>query len=83
MHSVGQKWCETSEVGVTQRILTEGDDHLRITVFVRAREIEQLERDEFVIDCKRRDKIEDEGEQECEEIRKEAEKTNLRLELLQ
>ena len=48
----------------------------------QASEIEQLERDDFVIDCLRRDKIEGEGEQECDEIRKEAEKTNLRLELL-
>ena len=48
----------------------------------QATDIEQLERDEFVIDCFRRDKIEGEGEQECEEIRKEAEKTVLRLQLL-
>lgn len=47
-----------------------------------ATDLERLERDEFVIDCKRRDRIEQEGEQECSEIRKEAEKTVLRLELL-
>lgn len=35
-----------------------------------------------MIDIKRRDKIEVEGEEECEEIRGEAEKTVLRLELL-
>jgi len=45
-------------------------------------DIERLERDEFVIDTSRRDKIFDEGESECEEIRREAERTVLRLELL-
>ena len=45
-------------------------------------DIERLERDEFVIDTGRRDKMHDEGEAECEEIRKEAERTVLRLELL-
>jgi len=48
----------------------------------QATDIEMLERDEFVIDTVRRDNIEREGTQECEEIRKEAEKTVLRLELL-
>jgi len=48
----------------------------------QATDIEKLERDEFVIDIGRRDKIEREGEQESEEIRQEAEKTVLRLELL-
>lgn len=41
-----------------------------------------LERDEFVIDTERRDKIEREGTQECADIRAEAERTVLRLELL-
>jgi hypothetical protein len=41
-----------------------------------------LERDEFVIDTERRDKIEREGAQECADIRTEAGKTVLRLELL-
>ena len=48
----------------------------------RVTDIERLERDEFVIDTSRRDKIFDEGESECEEIRREAERTVLRLELL-
>jgi hypothetical protein len=48
----------------------------------RVTDIERLERDEFVIDVPRRDKVRGEGEKECEDIRKEAEKTVLRLELL-
>ena len=48
----------------------------------RVTDIERLERDEFVVDVSRKDKVFDEGENECEEIRKEAEKTVLRLELL-
>ena len=41
-----------------------------------------LERDEFVIDVARQQRVVDEGEKECEEIRREAEKTVHRLELL-
>lgn len=48
----------------------------------RCTEIEMLERDEFVIDISRRDQVNQEAEKECEEIRGEAEKTVLRLELL-
>ena len=48
----------------------------------RVTDIERLERDDFVIDTIRKDKVFTEGETECEEIRKEAEKTVLRLELL-
>jgi hypothetical protein len=48
----------------------------------RVTDIERLERDEYIIDVDRRDKVFVEGEKECEEIRKEAEKTVLRLELL-
>jgi hypothetical protein len=48
----------------------------------QATEIEQLERDEFIIDLPRSENIRVEGEKECEEIRHEAEKTVLRLELL-
>ena len=48
----------------------------------RVTDIERLERDEFVIDVPRKDKVRGEGEKECEDIRKEAEKTVLRLELL-
>ncbi len=48
----------------------------------RCTEIEKLERDEFVIDINRRDQVNEEAEKECEEIRQEAEKTVLRLELL-
>jgi len=45
-------------------------------------DIERLERDEFIIDVARKEKVENEGEKECDEIRKEAEKTVLRLQLL-
>jgi len=48
----------------------------------QATEIEQLERDEFIIDVPRAENIRKEGENECQEIRKEAERTVLRLELL-
>ena len=48
----------------------------------RVTEIERLERDEFVIDIDKRDTVNDEGEQICEEIRKEAEKKVLELELI-
>jgi hypothetical protein len=48
----------------------------------RVTDIERLERDEFVIDVARQQRVVDEGEKECEEIRKEAEKTVHRLELL-
>ena len=45
-------------------------------------EIEKLERDDFVIDVDRSEQVNQEGEKICEEIRKEAEKTSLKLELL-
>ena len=48
----------------------------------RVTDIERLERDEFVIDVPRKDRVFSEGEKECEDIRREAEKTVLRLELL-
>ena len=48
----------------------------------RVTDLERLDRDEFVVDVKRKDQVFDEGEKECEEIRKEAEKTVLRLQLL-
>ena len=48
----------------------------------RVTDIERLDRDEFVIDTDRRDKVVDEGEKECDEIRKEAERTVLKLQLL-
>lgn len=48
----------------------------------RVTDLERLERDEFVIDVNRRDMVFDEGEKECEEIRNEADKTVLRLQLL-
>jgi hypothetical protein len=47
----------------------------------RVTDIERLERDKFVIDVPRWDKVLREGEKECEYIRKEAEKKILRLEL--
>ena len=48
----------------------------------RVTDIEKLERDEFVIDVEKRNAVVEEGEQICEEIRKDAEKTVLQLELL-
>ena len=45
-------------------------------------EIERLERDDFVIDVDRSENVNKEGENICEEIRREAEKTVLKLELL-
>jgi hypothetical protein len=48
----------------------------------RVTDIERLERDEFVIDVERSENVNQEGENICEEIRKEAEKTTLKLELL-
>ena len=45
-------------------------------------EIEKLERDEFVIDIEKRDHFEDQGENVCKEIRNQASKTILTLELL-
>lgn len=45
-------------------------------------DIERLERDEFVIDVDRSEEVTAEGEKICDEIRKEAEKTVLKLELL-
>ena len=48
----------------------------------RCTEIEKLERDEFVIDVPRKDKVEEDGVSECDAIRAEAKKTVLRLQLL-
>lgn len=48
----------------------------------RVTDIEKLERDEFVIDVDKQVEVSNEGEHVCEEIRKEAEKTTLKLELL-
>ena len=45
-------------------------------------DLERLDRDEFVIDVDRSSKDNVEGQNICEEIRKEAEKTVLKLELL-
>lgn len=45
-------------------------------------DLERLDRDEFVIDVDRSSKINIEGQNICEEIRREAEKTVLKLELL-
>jgi len=45
-------------------------------------DIERLERDDFVIDVEKSEQINQEGENICEEIRKEADKTTLKLELL-
>lgn len=45
-------------------------------------EIEKLERDEFVVDVEKQDQFIQEGDNVCNDIRNEADKTNLRLELL-
>lgn len=45
-------------------------------------DIEKLERDEFVIDIAKQEQFIEEGDNVCNDIRNEAEKTNLRLELL-
>lgn len=48
----------------------------------RVTDIECLERDDFIVDVYKQDEFVKNGEDVCEEIRKEAEKTNLRLELM-
>lgn len=48
----------------------------------RVTDIERLERDEFIVDISKQTEFLKNGEDVCEEIRKEAEKTNLRLELM-
>lgn len=48
----------------------------------RVTDIERLERDEFIVDISKQLEFLKNGEDVCEEIRKEAEKTNLRLELM-
>lgn len=48
----------------------------------RCTEIEKLERDEFVIDVMRKDRVEKSGDDECDAIRKEAKWTCLKLQLL-
>lgn len=48
----------------------------------RVTEIERLDRAAFVIDTERAEQVNAEGEQICEEIRREAERTTLKLELL-
>jgi hypothetical protein len=48
----------------------------------RCTEIEKLERDDFVIDVSRREKVEKAGDDECDAIRKEAKWTCLKLQLL-
>jgi hypothetical protein len=45
-------------------------------------DIERLDRNEFVVDLQRQKQFIDEGDNVCNDIRKEAEKTNLKLELL-
>jgi hypothetical protein len=45
-------------------------------------DIEKLERDEFVVDLHKHEQFVLEGNNVCADIRKEAEKTNLKLELL-
>jgi len=66
-----------SELEVIKQKLNELlDENERVT------DIEKLERDEFVIDVEKRDKVNEDGEKVCEEIRKEAEKTVLSFELL-
>lgn len=61
---------------IKNKLLTLLDENERVT------DIERLERDEFIVDVPRMHKVVDEGQKECQEIKKEAEKTVLRLELL-
>lgn len=62
--------------GISDKLLALLAENQRVT------DIEKLERDEFVIDVNRKEKVNKEGEKECDEIRKEAEKTVQRLMLL-
>ena len=48
----------------------------------RVTDIERLERDEFVVDLLKQTQFVEEGDNVCADIKKEAEKTNLKLELL-
>lgn len=48
----------------------------------RVTEIEKLDRNEFVIDVQKQEHFIEEGESVCNEIREQADKTTLRLELL-
>ena len=48
----------------------------------KAQEIEQLRRDEFVIDLKKKDVLENQGEKERDQIRKEGKRKELELECL-
>ncbi len=45
-------------------------------------EIEKLDRDDFVVDVEKQNQFIQEGDNVCSDIRNEADKTNLRLELL-
>ena len=45
-------------------------------------DIEKLERDEFIIDVDKQTIVVEDGEKTCEDIRQEADKTVLKLELL-
>jgi len=62
--------------GISDKLINLLAENARVT------DIERLERDDFVIDVSRKDKVFVEGDTECGEIRKEAEKTVQRLELL-
>lgn len=62
--------------GISDKLLALLAENQRVT------DIEKLERDEFVIDVNRKEKTNKDGERECNEIRKEADKTVQRLMLL-
>ena len=62
--------------GIQHKLKTLLNDNETVTA------IEKLERDEFVIDLAKQTQFIQEGDNVCEDIRKEAEKTNLKLEML-
>ena len=61
---------------IKSKLMTLLEENERVT------DIERLERDEFIIDESRMENVVNEGVKESDEIRQEAEKTVLRLELL-
>lgn len=62
--------------GIQHKLKTLLNDNETVTA------IEKLERDEFVIDLAKQTQFIQEGDNVCDDIRKEAEKTNLKLEML-
>jgi len=61
---------------IRKRLMDLLDENSKVT------DIEKLERDEFVVDTEKQKAMVEEGDKTCEEIREEAAKTQLQLELL-